>query len=56
NQFGVDFKSAGHTWTTALCKLDSDGDSRSNGEELGDPACAWKVGDSPAYAYVSNPG
>lgn len=30
----------------ALCALDSDGDGASNGVELGDPNCAWAVGDT----------
>lgn len=37
----------GYTWTTALCRMDSDGDGVSNGRELGDPNCtvrgtAWQ--------------
>ncbi|KAJ1638866.1 hypothetical protein T492DRAFT_577722, partial [Pavlovales sp. CCMP2436] len=56
NAFGSDFQSAGETWTTALCQKDSDGDGRSNGEELGDPSCKWKVGDTPSSSSVSHPG
>jgi len=41
NPFGVDFAAEGHEWTKALCEKDSDGDGRSNGEELGDPECVW---------------
>ena len=31
-------------WTTALCRSDSDGDGKTNGEELGDPFCIWERG------------
>ena len=31
-------------WTKELCREDSDGDGRTNGQELGDPDCTWKVG------------
>ena len=48
NAFGKDFAAAGKTWTVALCNKDSDGDGASNGKELGDPECVWKVGDQPA--------
>ncbi|KAI8791553.1 temptin [Biomphalaria glabrata] len=41
NPFGKDFAAAGHAWTEALCRLDSDRDGRTNGEELGDPDCQW---------------
>jgi dopamine beta-monooxygenase len=42
NPFGVHFKEYGTTWTPELCRLDSDGDGRTNGEELGDPECVWQ--------------
>jgi hypothetical protein len=32
-------------WGPDLAAKDSDGDGRTNGEELGDPAGAWKRGD-----------
>jgi hypothetical protein len=32
-------------WGPELAAMDSDGDGRANGEELGDPAGAWKPGD-----------
>lgn len=35
-------KSKGPQWTVAFCGLDSDSDGKSNGDELGDPSCAWK--------------
>jgi len=56
NQFGLDFAANGHEWTTQLCETDSDGDGRSNGEELGDPNCDWVQGTDPAGPAVSHPG
>ena len=35
NPFGADFGTMGKKWTKALCQKDSDGDGKSNGEELG---------------------
>ncbi len=35
NPFGNAFASAGHKWTMQLCRADSDGDGKTNGEELG---------------------
>ncbi|MBI4585084.1 MAG: hypothetical protein HY717_13810 [Planctomycetes bacterium] len=45
-------------WGPALATEDSDGDGLANGEELGDPAGAWKPGDpSPGDpALVTPPG
>lgn len=45
--FGSDYEKAGRTWTLGLCQADSDGDGRSNGEEMGDPDCVWKPGATP---------
>ena len=57
NAFGKDFAAAGHKWTRELCMKDSDGDGRTNGEELGDPQCVWKEGDHPHNSKnVSHPG
>ncbi|XP_071155959.1 tyramine beta-hydroxylase-like [Mytilus edulis] len=42
NPFGIDFQQFGE-WNKKLCLLDSDGDGRYNGEELGDPDCTWKT-------------
>ena len=57
NPFGMDFSMAGHQWTTALCKKDSDGDGLTNGEELGDPCCLFNTGYSVPTTYkVSHPG
>nr|AIG55511.1 secreted protein [Thraustotheca clavata] len=44
NAFGEDFHSNGKAWSTTFCQLDSDGDGATNGEELLDPCCTWKVG------------
>ena len=44
NIFGKAFKEAGFEWTNALCMADTDGDGESNGLELGDPCCIWRVG------------
>ena len=36
---------------------DSDGDGRTNGEELGDPTCEWqKSSPTPLLPVVSHPG
>lgn len=45
-------------WGPALAALDSDGDSKSNGAELQDPAGAWTVGSAQPGnpALVTNPG
>ena len=59
NQIGIDFKANEKTWTKAFCKLDSDMDGKSNGEELGDPNCVWKQGEVPEITDInmlSNPG
>eukprot|EP00931_Biecheleriopsis_adriatica_P107485 TRINITY_DN81829_c0_g1_i1.p1 TRINITY_DN81829_c0_g1~~TRINITY_DN81829_c0_g1_i1.p1 ORF type:complete len:341 (-),score=77.69 TRINITY_DN81829_c0_g1_i1:38-985(-) len=47
NSFGLAFQAAGNVWTLELCQADSDGDGRSNGEELGDPNCNWRPGGPP---------
>ncbi|KAG7379884.1 hypothetical protein PHYPSEUDO_008042 [Phytophthora pseudosyringae] len=41
NDFGLDFASAGKSWTKEFCGKDSDGDGQTNGQELGDPCCEW---------------
>lgn len=57
NPFGQDFQTAGQTWTEALCRKDSDGDGKTNGQELGDPDCTWRPIDSPKVTSVlSHPG
>ena len=40
----------------AICSLDSDGDGRTNGEELGDPGCKWRPGQPSPPGPCSNPG
>ena len=45
------------TWTEALCRKDSDGDGKTNGEELGDPDCKWRVNQTPSRnTGISHPG
>ncbi|PAA49104.1 hypothetical protein BOX15_Mlig007919g2 [Macrostomum lignano] len=57
NPFGLDFKAASFSWTIDLCRKDSDGDGITNGQELGDPDCVWKVGAAPARTTgLSHPG
>ena len=56
NPFGEDFKANGFTWTEELCNMDSDGDGRSNGVELGDPDCVWMKGGGEEPARCLNPG
>jgi len=42
---------------TAVCPLDSDHDGRTNGQELGDPNCTWKLGmASPSSSNLTHPG
>ncbi|XP_059148068.1 MOXD1 homolog 1-like [Physella acuta] len=56
NPFGVDFYRHKMSWTKELCQTDSDGDGRTNGEELGDPDCTWTKGKSPKKSSDSHPG
>lgn len=59
NAFGKAFRDAGYQWTEDLCNADSDGDGRTNGEELGDPCCVWRPGQELAIDDVyatSHPG
>jgi dopamine beta-monooxygenase len=56
NSFGLDFASAGRKWTLELCQKDSDGDGKTNGEELGDPDCTWVEGQPIASDCVTHPG
>lgn len=48
-----DFKIYMDDWPT-LCRMDSDNDNRTNGEELGDPDCDWINKDD--RIAVSHPG
>lgn len=43
------------TWGKIFC-ADSDGDGKTNGQELGDPCGTWKPGDADPEADVSAPG
>jgi hypothetical protein len=45
-----------HVDWTPLCKLDSDRDGWTNGVELGDPDCVWKLGDPDPKGFLFNPG
>ena len=57
NSFGKDFSAAGNTWTINLCKMDSDNDGQTNGQELGDPDCVWNPGATPfRVTGITNPG
>ncbi|KAK3590299.1 hypothetical protein CHS0354_007713 [Potamilus streckersoni] len=57
NPFGLAFYTSGKQWTKALCQLDSDGDGKTNGEELGDPNCVWSPGHSPFKSVgLTHPG
>ncbi|KAH9253939.1 hypothetical protein BASA81_008063 [Batrachochytrium salamandrivorans] len=58
NVFGEDFARAGNQWTKDLCNKDSDGDGRTNGQELQDPECKWVLGDpNPGFKLlVTHPG
>ncbi|XP_053380180.1 DBH-like monooxygenase protein 1 homolog [Mercenaria mercenaria] len=57
NIFGVDFKNNNLVWDAVICNKDSDGDGKTNGEELGDPDCSWTPGSSPKYTTgLSHPG
>lgn len=57
NVFGIDFAAADHRWTSELCRKDSDGDGRTNGQELGDPQCTWAPGAIPqSTTGITHPG
>ncbi|EDV19971.1 uncharacterized protein TRIADDRAFT_32734, partial [Trichoplax adhaerens] len=57
NPFGTDFAKTGRTWSTTLCQMDSDGDGKTNGAELGDPNCVWTEGSTPpSTTGISHPG
>ncbi|KAK7114422.1 temptin-like [Littorina saxatilis] len=57
NVFGQDFNELGNRWTSDVCTRDSDGDGRTNGEELGDPDCTWTPGAEPnSTRDITHPG
>lgn len=39
-----------------MCNHDSDGDGISNGAELGDPDCTWRVGQAILQSAIGHPG
>lgn len=45
-------------WDASLATLDSDGDGKTNGQELGDPSGSWRTGqpDPGISSAVTNPG
>jgi MYXO-CTERM domain-containing protein len=47
NPFGAAFVANGGEWNEVFAAQDIDGDGFSNGEELGDPAGAWRPSDPP---------
>ncbi|XP_060070703.1 tyramine beta-hydroxylase-like [Ylistrum balloti] len=56
NCFGVDFAQNNKEWNSTVCEMDSDGDGKSNGEELGDPNCSWTPGSKPVGLTTGHPG
>lgn len=59
NAFGNDFVGNGESWA-AVCAMDSDGDGKTNGDELGDSCCVWNSPNTGLRARfvddVSHPG
>ncbi|KAK3588010.1 hypothetical protein CHS0354_014541 [Potamilus streckersoni] len=57
NPFGKDFFNFGKIWNETLCRTDSDGDGKTNGEELGDPQCKWNPSNKSLFTNeTSHPG
>jgi len=58
NGFGEQFhEQYTGVWDEYICRLDSDGDGRTNGEELGDPNCVWTPGQTPEITEgITHPG
>ena len=64
NQFGqavearVSVGGSEQFWSSALAAIDSDGDGKTNGQELQDPSGTWSPGqaDPGSFNLVSNPG
>lgn len=58
NPFGVLIGTLQVQWGKSACQADSDGDGRTNGEELGDPNCQWTIGGNPPAlsTNLSHPG
>jgi len=55
SKFGDDYENADGVWKQ-YCELDSDGDTYTNGQELGDPNCNWERGNASPGPYLSDPG
>lgn len=62
NAFGEDVEAAmpftgpdTDTWSALFC-VDSDGDGKTNGQELGDPCGAWRIADDDPAGDISAPG
>lgn len=56
SKFGNAWQNNGMVWNKEMCKIDSDGDGESNGDEMGDPCCVWKTGSVPSrVSSLSNP-
>ena len=44
-------------WNATFCCMDADKDGQTNGLELGDPCCVWKVNATPSFTTdISHPG
>ncbi|XP_071153963.1 tyramine beta-hydroxylase-like [Mytilus edulis] len=62
NPFGIDLYqnkvNTGKIWTKSICEADSDGDGRSNGQELGDPDCLWteNINQLLTNSTITHPG
>ncbi|XP_063403128.1 dopamine beta-hydroxylase-like isoform X2 [Mytilus trossulus] len=62
NPFGIDLYqnkvNTGKIWTKSICEADSDGDGRTNGQELGDPDCMWTENTSQLFtnSTITHPG
>lgn len=49
------YSASGRSWL-AICNEDSDKDGKTNGEELGDPNCVWRPGQTPDGNAIGHPG
>ena len=56
NPFGQAFTPVG-SFSVAVCQMDSDGDTYTNGDELGDPGCGFAASGNPSRTTcLSHPG
>lgn len=54
---GINITRAKHSWSQWLCLYDSDGDGKTNGDELGDPCCTWNAEEEyESTLHISHPG